>query len=119
MALDEGVVGEGRVGECGGVTRGFEVDVVELAEGLNVKSGSATEPRERCALAPALGTGGGGMLCCVDCGRLLRAFQLSSVGEASEDRAGKTKSGFGSNSMLCPVSGAPRRSYSGDMEAVC
>lgn len=117
IALD-GVVVEGRVGECGGVTRDFELKGAVSAEGLNKKSGNAAEPRERCDLAPALGIGGGGMLCCDDCGRLFRAFQLSRVGEASADRAGKTKSGFGSNSMLCPISGAPRRWYSGDIAAV-
>jgi hypothetical protein len=94
-------------------------DGPEAADGLNVKSGSAAEPRDRCDLAPTLGTGGGGMLSHDDCGCLDRAFQLSSEGDASADRAGKTKSGFGSSSMLCPVSGAPRRWYSGDMEAVC
>jgi len=108
MAL-EGVVGDGSVGECGGVTKGFEAGIEPVAEGLNEKSGKATDPRDRWALAPALGAGGGGMLNCEDCGRLFRAFQLSSVGEASADRAGNTKSGLGSNSILCPDSGAPRR----------
>lgn len=114
----EGVVGEGRAGDWGGVTSDIDVGAA-AADGLNTNSGTAAEPRERCDLAHAFGAGGGGKFCCDDCGRRFRAFQLSRVGDASADRAGKTKSGFGSNSMLCPVSGAPRRWYSGEMEAVC
>jgi hypothetical protein len=114
----EGVVGEGRVGECGGVTKLVDKGST-VVDGLYVKSGSAADPRDLCFLGPPLGTGGGAMLCCDDCGRLFKAFQLSRAGDASGDRAGKVKSGFGNNSMLCPVSGAPRRWYSGDMELVC
>lgn len=80
-------------------------------EGLKEKFGKAdADPRCRCPLAAELGTGGGGI--CWEASEgdsRLRAVQLSSEGEASADRAGKTKSGLGNNSMLWPLSGTPLR----------
>jgi hypothetical protein len=65
-------------------------------EGLKEKFGKAlAEPRDLCIVFDGME----GIGCCAERGRRLSAFQFSSVGEDSADRAGNTKFGFGSNSM--------------------
>jgi hypothetical protein len=86
-------------GECGGVMSVGEVAADVSALGLKEKLGRALiEPRWRCEAASGSNVGDVDV-CWADRGLRFRAFQLSSDGEGSGERAGKTKSGLGRSSM--------------------